>query len=1162
LKIKSDLIGHVFGLAFIASCVALQVPSQLVYSSGELSRCLDRSPSVADRTGSHTVARSYGDLPLSFEVNRGQSDSRVKFLARGGGYNLYLTAKEAVMGLRAPAAPSLKNERRHSVTAGAHPSFIGMKLVGANAGARIIGLDEMPGKSNYFIGSDPKKWRVNIPNYSRVKYHNAYPGVDVVFYGKGRQLEYDFIVAPGADFRTARIAFEGVRGIRLDASGDLLIATSSGEIRELKPAMYQEADGAKQPVEGGYVIRGEREIGFEVRHYDSNRALVIDPVMIYSTTFGGSFNESANAIAVDNSGNAYIAGTTNSTDFPTVNPFQQKLGRANAFVAKMNPAGTALLYSTYLGGSTYLGRGTSDGANGIAVDADGSAYVAGYVASLNFPTTPDAFQRKAVTGGSAFVTKLSAAGNALVYSTYLGGTGSNDYFSPNTASVSTSIAVGADGSAYTTGYTLSQSFPLKKAAQDQFNRGVPFNSGSGCPYQFLLSPSPMEDAFVTKLNPSGTGLVYSTYLGGTGQDEAYGIAIDPSGNAYVTGRTCSTDFTSGGHGGGTNAFVVKLSSSGREFMYSVLLGGNGDEVGSGIAVDTDGNAYVTGQTDSIDFPSTRGALQSSLGGSSSYATTDGGVSWITAAGLPRSPVNVLALDPANPLTVYAGLGSCSTALGLFKSTDGGHTWKASGLTNTLVRAIAVDPKNPSTVYADVYKSTDAGATWTHMAFPHPLFVDGVDKLAIDPLNTETLYLHSEAGLCSDFLATAFLKTTDGGGTWSRILNGGSNFGADSQSIDPKNPSTIYATGPFPKRNLYKSTDNGNTWRVPYEGDHDLVLLAIDPTNTSTLYLRNTPSYINYTQNNLLKSTDGGASFTVTGLTGVPIGGVVVDQTNSSTLYAATGDLGGGGMFVGGVFKSTDGGQTWNTTDLTGTTVNALAIDPLNSSRIYAGTYFDTDGFLAKVNAAGTGLIYSTYLGTRSPDVIAGIGIDGAGNTYVTGNTFSDRFPATDALLATKPGGQFDSATFVTKLNATGSAILFSTYLGGSEPGFGSGIAVDAAGKLYIAGTTGTFRNGFPGALPNSVHGGFDAFVIKIASPPRITGASISGNDLVVAGEGFDRGAVILVDGAEQRTRNYESRTATVLIGKKTAKIIAPGQTVTIRVRNSDGLISETLSFTR
>ena len=1118
---------------------------------------------AADSATRLKMGKAYGRAPLSFEANAGQiDDARVKFLSRGHGYNLFLTSTGATFAFfkidKLNAGPSNNKNPRplrepiYSQSRSDHKraaAVLRISLPGADRAARVKGVEEMPGKSNYFIGDDPKKWRTNVPTYSRVKYESIYPGVDLAFYGNPRQLEYDFTVAPGASFKPVRISFDGARRIRLDDSGDLLIETPVGEIRQRKPIIYQETGGAKQPIDGGYVIRGEREVGFEFGDYDTSRTLVIDPVFVYSTSIGGLYNDNANAVAVDAAGNAYVTGMTTSTDFPTVNPFQPnlKIGvtigiPSDAFVTKLNTSGTTVLYSTYLGG------GRSDTANAIAVDDAGNAYLTGYTVSDDFPTTPGAFQTTPSNGGDAFVTKLNPTGNTLVYSTRLGGPPNGP---PNSISLGLptsaglGIAVDTESSAYITGYTFSPSFPLKRAAQGEFNRGNPF--GFQCLHNVLPPFNLSQDAFVTKLNSSGDGLVYSTYLGGPGQDEAFAIAIDSAGSAYVAGRSCSSGFKSIGPGGAADAFLVKLSPTGREFDYEIALGGTGNDAANGVAVDSAGNVYVAGQTESSEFPTTQGAFLRNLGGSVCYVTANGGVSWQAAAGLPNSPVNVLAIDPTNPQKIYAGLNN-----GLFGSTDGGTIWRKIVLPTTFVTAIAIDPKTPSTIYANSFKSTDGGANWTVMRLPAPGFGCGTARLIIDPSNTATVYLLSPLSVCGDVaIPGGLFKTTDGGNTWSTLRNGANPFEANSLAIDPGNASTLYATT---ERNLFKSTDGGNTWRVPYEGNRSLVLLAIDPINPSTLYLRDIPSNIN----NLFKSTDGGSTFKVMGLTGVPIKGLIVDQTNSSTLYAAIGNLGNGG----GVLKSTDGGQTWNATDLIGMTINALAIDPLDSSRIYAGAYFDTDGFIAKINAAGSALVYSTYLGTRTPDSAAGIGIDEVGNAYMTGNTFSDRFPTKAALQPQKPGGLFDTATFATELNISGSAILFSSYVGGNEPSFGSGIAVDAAGKVCLAGTTGTFQPIPVANSGESVHGGFDAFVIKIVSPPRVAGASVSGKNLIVTGEGFDRGAMILVDGVEKRTRNDESKPATILIGKKAAKSVAPGLRVIIRVRNADGLLSDSFAFTR
>ena len=1160
MKSKWTLSAQVFWSAFFVFSPGLQAPPVvLLHASSVLfppfadtSASLKSSDVKGARIDQARVSKgsavdSYGSLPLSLEANYGQTDSQVKFLSRGSRYNLYLTGKEAVMEFRAPTNRS-SDPQCHSSNANLQSSTVRMKMVGANSAARIVALDELPGKSNYFVGKDRKKWRTGVPNYSRIRYEDAYPGVDVVFYGNQRQLEYDLIVAPGADFKAIGIEFEGARTLHVDDSGDLVIQTSVGEIRQRKPRAYQEASGIKRPVESGYVIRGGREVGFEIGHYDQSRAITIDPVLVYSTSVGGFYNDVASGVAVDAAGNAYFTGMTTSTDFPTVNPFQPNLGRSgavfgiptDAFVAKLNPSGTALVYSTYLGG------GSNDAGNALAVDGAGNAYITGYTMSSDFPTTPDAFQTKVSSFGDAFIAKLNPTGNALTYSSRLGGSPGPTGFN-FLANNGLGVAVDITGSAYVTGYTFSPSFPVRKAVQNKIDRGTNTCCFPECLYSAIPGPSPTEDAFVTKVNPSGTGLVYSTYVGGTGQEEGYAIALGPSGSAYITGRTCSRDFASGGYGGGrSDAFIVRLSASGREFISSRFLGGDGDDVGTAIAVDSAGNAYVAGQTDSPNFPTSQFAFQPNLAGSVSYVTADGGNAWSAASGLPNSPVNVLAIDPTNPQTVYAGLGDCFKSAGVFKSTDGGNTFRSSGLVHQIIQAIAVDPKQSSTVYAGISKSTDAGATWTTMTFPGPNPPFGAATIAIDPINTATIYLLPSEITCSDFeIPPVLFKSIDSGATWKVIPNGPNPSFVTSLAIDPKNPSTLYATD----FNINKSTDGGNTWRVQWEELHYAVLLAIDPTNTSTLYIQQYSSP-------LLKSTDGGTTFRALESPGFSINYLVIDPTNSSVLYAAADKSGNGG----GVFKSTDAGQTWVLTDLSGMTVNALAINTLNSSQIHAGAVADIDAFAAFVNPAGG--VQSSYLGSRAHDFAAGIGIDASGNFYITGRTFSDSFPTKDALLNSKTSGPFATAAFVTKLRPGLDSLAYSTYLAADEPSFGTSIAVDATGKAYVAGTRGAFRTVPTASSIESIHGGADAFVSKIITAPRVNNAEIVGKNIVVIGEGFERGAVVLVNGTDQRTRNDEALPTKTLIARKAGKNIAPGEKVAIQVRNADGLVSEPFSLTR
>jgi hypothetical protein len=451
--------------------------------------------------------RIIGDWAL--EANQGQTDTQVNFLARGPGYALFLTPSEAVLGLQKPAAAGASPGAAAPAPGG---DVLRMQLVGAAATPQVVGLDQLPGTSNYFLGNDPAQWHTDIPNYARVEYQGVYPGVDLAYYGNQRQLEYDFVVAPGATPGVVRLSFQGTEGMALDAQGDLVLHTVGGDVVEHAPVLYQESGGVRQPVWGRYVLEGGGQVGFAVGAYDASRPLVIDPVLSYSTYLGGTGLDNGSGIAVNSSGNAYVTGYTTSTDFPTTAGAFQTTSPAdyNAFVARLNATGTGLVYSTYLGGSGL------DQSFAIAVNSSGEAYVTGETESTDFPTTPGAFQTtsRGGVGGDAFVSKLNATGTALVYSTYLGGSGSE---------VGYGIAVDSSGDAYVTGYTDSSDFPITPGAFQTTSAGGP-------------------DVFVAKLNGSGTGLVYSTYLGGSGNDQGFGIAVDSAGNAYVTGAASSTDF--------------------------------------------------------------------------------------------------------------------------------------------------------------------------------------------------------------------------------------------------------------------------------------------------------------------------------------------------------------------------------------------------------------------------------------------------------------------------------------------------------------------------------------------------------------------------------------------------------------------------------------------
>jgi hypothetical protein len=595
-------------------------------------------PSSANR-----VSEAYGQLQLHFEANRGQTHEDVRFLARGPGYTFYLTAGEAVLVLARPNPDAKRDSRsapeRLSKQPQGTPAVLRMSLVGAASKPLVQGLEELPGKANYFIDNDPSKWRTNVPTYAKVHYRSVYPGIDLIYYGNQRQLEYDFVVAPGADPKTIVLGFQGADKLEIDAQGDLVVHAAGGSVRQKKPFIYQEIDGIRREIEGAYILKSANQVGFKVAAYDRGQPLIIDPMLLYSTYLGGTGVDAGRAIAVDTSGNAYVTGETLSLDFPTtLGAFQpDNAGSSDAFVTKLNPTGSGVVYSTYLGGSA------DDQGLGIAVDnlLIPNAYVTGRTNSPNFPTTPGAFDTTHNEGDDAFVTKLDATGSALVYSTYLGGRAEDK---------GNGIAVDGASNAYVIGTTISTDFPTTAGAFDTMLDG--------------------GDAFVTKLNAAGSALIYSTFLGGGGNDFGNAIALDPSGDAYLTGQTASPDFptTAGAvdttfNDGGFDAFVTRLHASGSALVYSTFLGGSNVDFGLGIALDSSANAYVTGQTGSADFPTTPGAFQTAFGG----GTEDAFVTKLNPAG-------------SAPLVYSSYLGGSSNDAGTGIAVDAALNAYVTGLT--------------------------------------------------------------------------------------------------------------------------------------------------------------------------------------------------------------------------------------------------------------------------------------------------------------------------------------------------------------------------------------------------------------------------------------------------------------------------------------------------
>ena len=580
-------LGH-FGLAIIGLSLALSTA---------------QGASLRNARNLKLWTSRFAHLPLSFEANRGQTDARVKYLARGQNYTLFLTEHDSVLALSSGRFGGREQNPASS-------SVIRLRLLGSAPAVSVTGQSLLGGTSNYFLGNNPRNWHTRIPNYARVRYHQVYPGIDLVYYGRQGELENDFVVSAGSDPNSIRIGLEGVDGLRLAPSGDLVLKVGGGKVYLRQPRAYQ----GKQEVPVHYVLEARNKVGFKLGRYDRRQQLVIDPVLAYSTYLGGSGGDIGYGIAVDSSGNAYVTGISNSTNFPTATGSYKtsNAGSGDAFVVKINPAGTVsssntpqLVYSTFLGGS-----GTDSG-NAITLNAGEDAFVTGSTTSSDFPTTTGVFQATYGGAGDAFVTELNSTGTSLVYSSYLGGSGVDSGMG---------IAVDSSNNAYVTGSTQSPNFPTRNPVQAT-------NAGS-------------SDAFITEVNFDGTALVYSTYVGGTKADVGQSIKVDSSGNAYIAGYTFSTDFplrspVQGSNAGTVNAFVTEINAGGSAFLFSTYFGGSADDRAFGLALGSGGSVYIAGSSQSTDFPTTVGVVQ---------GTNQG-----------QSDAFVAKLNPAGPAVTYATL---------------------------------------------------------------------------------------------------------------------------------------------------------------------------------------------------------------------------------------------------------------------------------------------------------------------------------------------------------------------------------------------------------------------------------------------------------------------------------------------------------------------------
>jgi hypothetical protein len=674
------------------------------------------------------TSMSVGNLPLYFEANHGHADVPAQFIARGRDAQFEISPAETQFVLH---------------KTGTDFATVRMQFIGADPRAQIGGDSELSGKINYLTGNDPAQWRSGIPTFAKVRVPEIYPGVSVIYYGNQRQLEYDFVIEPHANPGTIAIHFEGAEKISVNPQGELVSTLAGGEIRQPKPDIYQTIDGGRREISGGYRLVDSQTVAFAVGKYDRALPLVIDPILSYSTYFGGTLGETASAVALGADGSIYITGQTfsklaftNGPPFSTTNAYQTNFQggtiAGDVFVAKFGNAGTNLIYLTYIGGNA------DETANSLAVDGSGNAYITGYTDSTNFPVTNSipGFQgvpglRTNISGQlvsgvnyfpvDAFVTELNATGSGLVYSTYLGG---------EAADAGYGIAVDAAGNAYVTGFTGSTNFPCTTNAM---------MAHLACTNSLYFN----FNAFVTEISANGTNLIYSSYLGGNNYDWGRSIAVDGAGYVYVAGYTASTNFpttnyisqiftnqfTTNSYNGsllngstnilnaGYDAFVAKFlpSGTGWNFVYSTFLGGTNNDLAYGIAVDNGGAAYVTGSTVSTNFPNTiTNVIASGLTNNAAFGfivTTNAFLTKITngtSAAIAYSVTfggtwldvgNGIAIDPATNVFIIGT--TSSTNFPCFPANNTGSLRATnSGGNDVFVTAFsAANPTNLSLIYS-------------------------------------------------------------------------------------------------------------------------------------------------------------------------------------------------------------------------------------------------------------------------------------------------------------------------------------------------------------------------------------------------------------------------------------------------------------------------------
>jgi photosystem II stability/assembly factor-like uncharacterized protein len=1026
---KSRLSLSVFVLvaAAIVALPLVALHARRLKEQARTTRSLDLlSASKATEKASSIQREAYGKLPLSFALNQGQTDPRVSFISYGSGYALFLTADGAVLSLsKSTGEHNQRRQHTNAETVVRDSAVVSMRLRNASAHARVNGVDHLPGKVNYLRGNKPEAWRTNVPTYSGVRYQNIYAGVDLYYYGSQSQLEYDFQLAPGADPQLIKLGFSGGK-LSLDRGGNLRIKTAFGTVNLLKPVSYQMIRGERKFVAARYVQGSNHEVRFKLGPYDRKFPLVIDPVLSYSTFVGGSDYEIGYGITVDSAGNAYVAGETFSSDFPGSTQSHDTL---DAFVFKLSSSGSTLLYATFFGGSgsdqaftvavnssgnayvagqttstnfpvvnavqgtpggqtdgfvgelsvdgsgfiysTYIGGSSFDVINGLAIDSTNNVYIAGQTNSHDFPIT-NAFQ--AENPGHSIYKSTNAAGSwSASDGQHKAALVSRLAFDPTNSAV---IFAATD-----IGFSKS------------LNSGGTWTSVTG------QTPNIATDVAV---NPSDAAVIYLGTSGGVYKSTDGGdhFANTTVSQTYIRAVTINPFTPTTVYAGGISGRVYRSTNSGSAWSSTAL-----SPFASIYAIAADPTNAMR-----VYAAATRGV----------YKSTDGGVTWVLPpTNLISNSVRSLAIDPNNPSVLYAG-----TTCGIAKSTDAGNSFvDLLGFSCFgTVSAIAIDPSNSATVYygnsVSIYKSTDSGASWNLMVNGYQRST--VNSLLIDPVNPANVYAGTFSG--GDAFVTK-LNPTGSTKLFSTYLGGSFSDLANSIAVDPSG--NIYITGKTSSANFpiasalqpvkgslddafvakFNPSGSALIYSTYLGGNSDDVAWGIAVDSTGAAYVTGYTNSLTFPVSNAFQAKPAGEY------------DVFVSKLNpaGSALSYST--------YVGGRFDDAAHGIAVNAQGNAFVTGLTFSPDFPIASQIVNGSIepFSSSVFVTKLDVTGSVLGYSTKLGGEAANNGWSIAVDSTDRAYVTGQTQADNFPTVNPFQSIHHGGE---EVFVSRITPAATQISF------------------------------------------------------------------------------------------------------------------------------------------